>query len=253
MEIIGRGFLAGHLRPLADVHPDVVLLAAGVSAAGDTSQADFTREVDLVYQAVQRCEQSGERLVFFSTAATGMYSLPQSGAGREDGPVRPSTPYGRHKLALEAAIASSRADYLILRLAHVVGPLQPPHQLLPSLVRQVAGGSVRIHRGAQRDVIDVVDVVQIVDGLLGSGITREVVNVASGSAVPVEDIVGRIESCLGVRAEHHFTDGSGAQPVSTEKLARLVPSVGRMGFGPDYYRDVLDQYVPAYAPAQLQH
>src|SRR4051812_30098309 len=103
MQIIGRGFLAGHLRPITAAHPGVVVLAAGVSAANDTSQHDFDREATLVYQAIRRCSASGERLLFFSTAAAGMYSVPGE-PGREDGPVLPATPYGRHKLALEAVL-----------------------------------------------------------------------------------------------------------------------------------------------------
>ncbi|ANP56018.1 nucleoside-diphosphate-sugar epimerase [Streptomyces griseochromogenes] len=246
MEIIGRGFLARHLRPIADAHPGVVLLAAGVSAAGDSPQAEFGREADLLYETIGHCEERGKRLVLFSTAATGMYSL-RGEAGRESGPVRPATAYGRHKLALEAVLASSRLDYLILRLAHVVGPHQPAHQLLPSLTRQVASGAVRIYRGARRDLIDVSDVVHIVDGLLSTGVAREVVNVASGRAAPVEEIVGHIETCLGVRAEREFLDAAGAaQPVSIGKLRRLLPSVQDIGFGPDYHRAVLDKYVRNY-------
>jgi nucleoside-diphosphate-sugar epimerase len=150
---------------------------------------------------------------------------------------------------LETALASSNVDYLILRLAHVVGPRQPAHQLLPSLAAQVRAGRVSIQRGAQRDLIDVDDVVRIIGELLSAGVSREVVNVASGVAVPVEQIVDHLELRLGRTAVRRYSDSLRAQAVSVEKLRGLAPCVAGMGFGPDYFRTVLDKYVAAFAAA----
>ncbi|CAM5400584.1 hypothetical protein SXANM310S_05997 [Streptomyces xanthochromogenes] len=95
MEIVGRGFLAGHLAGIAGHHPDVVALAAGVSAAGDIPPEQYTRESKRLYEVLRYCEKNGKRLVFFSTASAGMYSVPDASPGREDGPVYPATPDGR--------------------------------------------------------------------------------------------------------------------------------------------------------------
>lgn len=245
MRIIGTGFLARHLAVIAHRHDGVVALAAGVSAAATTSTAGFDREAELLYRIARECAASGERLMFFSTAAAGMYSA-VGDAGREDGPVFPGTPYGRHKLALEAVLRSTSVDHLILRLSHVVGAHQPPHQLLPSLVEQVCSGRVRLFRGARRDLIDVADMVEIVDALLTRGVRREVVNVASGRAVPVADIIGHLEHRLGVVPEHEVVAATCGQAISVAKLARLVPAVGPR-FGDDYFRTVLDRYAEHYA------
>ncbi|WP_353945693.1 NAD-dependent epimerase/dehydratase family protein [Streptomyces sp. HUAS MG91] len=239
MDIVGTGFLARNLRPLADRHPDTVALAAGVSWASGTSDADFAREAQLVGEVAKRCADEGRRLLFFSTAATGMYGLAE-GPGREDVPVTPCTPYGAHKLALEELLRGTGADHVILRLGHLVGPHQPEHQLLPTLVRQLREGVVRVHRGAARDLIDVGDVVTVVDRLLAADLRAETVNVASGFAVPVEDIVDHLERDLGLGARREFHDtGVRQHVISTEKLRALVPQVARMGFGPDYHRRVL--------------
>lgn len=247
VDIIGHGFLAGHLRGIAGAHPDVVVIAAGVSAASWTSAEQFDREAALLASVLDRCRETGERLVFFSTASTGMYGAP-GGCGREDEPVEPRTPYGRHKLGLEQRIRESTVDHLVLRLAHVAGPDQPPHQLLPSLASQVLAGEVRLHRGARRDVIDVADVVAVVDRLLTAAVSRAVVNVATGYAVPVEDLVTGIEARLGTRARRIVVDTPPMNHlVSIGKLRRLVPAVAAMGFGPHYYEHVLDRYVPAPA------
>ena len=242
MDIIGHGFLAQHLAAIAGGHDGVLALAAGVSAASGTSRAEFDREEALLAGALRRCLVSGQRLLFFSTASTGMYGA--AGRGREDEPVWPGTPYGRHKLNLERVVRESTVDHLVVRLAHVVGPNQPPHQLLPSLTSQVLAGRVRLHAGARRDVIDVADVVAVIDRLLAARVNREVVNIATGHAVPVERLVERIEERLGVRARHTVVQTPPVNHlVCIEKLRRLVPSVCAMGFTDRYYRPVLDRYL----------
>ncbi len=247
MRIIGNGFLARHLGAIAGRHDGVVVLAAGVSAAATTANDGFDREAALLYRVAQECVHTGERLVFFSTAAAGMYSVPGD-AGREDGPVFPGTPYGRHKLALEAVLRSAPLDYLILRLSHVVGRHQPIHQLLPSLVRQVASGRVTLFHGACRDLIDVDHVTAIVDALLRTGANREVVNVATGHAAPVEEIVTHLEHRLGVCTAKEVVAVNRSQSVCVDKLRALLPGIEAMRFDAGYYGRVLDRYIDSYAP-----
>ncbi|RKT55637.1 NAD-dependent epimerase/dehydratase family protein [Saccharothrix australiensis] len=249
MDIVGNGFLARHLAPLVGAHEGAVVFAAGVSAAAHTQPEGFDREARLLYDVIRRCGATGERLVYFSTAAAGMYAVPGAPPAREDGPVYPATVYGRHKLAMEAVLAASGVDHLVLRLSHVVGPGQARHQLLPALVAQVRTGAVRVFRGADRDLIDVADVVAVVGHLLATGVNREVVNVASGFPVPVERIVEGVQARLGLRATWAYEPGTRGQPVCTAKLRALVPAASGMAFGPRYFEAVLDKYVGAYAEA----
>jgi len=242
MRIVGNGFLARHFQRLSQRHDGVVLLAAGVSWAADTSAVEFGREAALVREVARRCHADGSRLVFFSTASTGMYGA-EGCRGREDEPVTPCTPYGMHKLGLERLVASSGADHLVLRLAHVVGPGHPPHQLLPSLVSQVRAGEVTVHRGAARDLIAIEDVVAVVDELLTLGVSRDVVNIASGVPVPVDAIVDRIEQRLGTTARRRHVDGHGANHrVCIDKLRALLHP-RRLEFADDYHHKVLDRYI----------
>lgn len=245
MEVIGSGFLAGNLATLAASHPGVVVAAFGVSVAAGIPEADFAREATRLYELISRCERWQEKLVFFSTASAAMYSIPGE-EGKEDGPVFPSTAYGRHNLALEAVLAASPIDYLVLRLTHVVGPAQHAQMLVPSLVRQIQSGVVRLYRGARRDLIDVADVVTVVDRLLTAGVSRTVVNVASGTAVPIERLVDHVEAELGVRADREYVSDVASQPVSIARLHRLVPEVAWIGCE-DYYRQVLSKYIWEYA------
>jgi NDP-hexose 4-ketoreductase len=244
MEIVGNGFLAHNLRPMSHQYPYVVVLAAGVSSASGTSDAEFAREAELLRKVAYRCKRTGQLLVFFSTASAGMYGA-TDGLGTEDRPVNPSTPYGAHKRSLEEQLHSYGTDYIVLRLGHIVGPGQPPHQLIPALVRQIRNGSVRIDRGAVRDLIGVADAVTIIDWLLGRDLRGETVNVASGTAVPVEQIVDHLVRRLGVVPRRQYRDVGSPHTVSIEKLQALVPEVATLGFGPGYYRRVLDSFTPS--------
>jgi NDP-hexose 4-ketoreductase len=239
MEIVGTGFLARHLQTLSGTRPDVVVLAAGVSSAISTSAADFARERALLRMVARRCRATGRQLVFFSTASSGMYAT-TDGAGREDVPVTPCSPYGAHKLALEEELHEAGTGFLVLRLAHVTGPGQPAHQLLPSLTRQVRAGRVMVQRGASRDLIGVRDVVAIVGMLLDADLRNQTVNVASGWDVPVEHIVDHLAHRLGQDPEREYVPGGGRNQVSVAKLRALVPAVDQLGFCGDYYLRVLD-------------
>ncbi|MEV7770832.1 NAD-dependent epimerase/dehydratase family protein [Kitasatospora sp. NPDC086791] len=257
MEIVGDGFIARHLRPLAHRHPGTVVFAAGVSSAGSVAEEQFAREADLLYTVIRRCTADGRRLVYFSTCSAGMYGAPDS-RGREDEPVFPGSAYARHKLALEAVLAASRADHLVLRLTHLVGPGQRAHQLLPALTDRIRGGSLQVYRGAYRDLLDIEDAVAVFDELFASAESRQVVNVASGTAVPVERIVEHIERSLGTVARKTYRQVAGEYTVSVDRLAKLVPAVSERVGRADYYRTVIDRYlsatrVPAPATTEGDH
>lgn len=244
MDIVGTGFLARSLRPLAGRHPGTVALAAGESRTSGASDADFAREAALLRDVAKQCAADGRRLLFFSTAATGMYGYAE-GPGREDTPVTPYTPYGAHKLALEHQLRAAGVDHLILRLAHLVGPHGRHHQLVPTLLRQVREGVVTIQRGAARDLIRVGDALVIIDRLLAAGLRADTVNVASGFAVPVEDIVDHLAGASGLEPRKEYVDSGVRYAISTQKLRALVPQVADLGFGPGYYRLVLDDFLAA--------
>jgi nucleoside-diphosphate-sugar epimerase len=108
-------------------------------------------------------------------------------------------------------------------------------------------GTVRIHREAARDLIDVDDVIAIIDRLLTLGLRGEIVNVASGEAVPVERIVDHLERSLGLVARREYRDAGAHHVISVDKLRSLMPEVAGMEFGPAYYRRVLDRFTATYA------
>jgi nucleoside-diphosphate-sugar epimerase len=247
VQIVGSGFLARNLDdPRLDRYDGVVAVAAGVSSTSVTAAADFDREADLVYELLRRCRADGRTLLFFSTASFAMYGNGDAPA-TEDGPLFPPTAYGRHKLALESCVRRSGADFLILRLSHLVGPHQRGHQLLPAMIEQVRSGTVTLYRDAHRDLLDTADLVDVIDALLGRGIRDEVINVVSGVPQPIKRIVAGIEQRMGTRAERTVIDGHAAQTtVSLRRLRRFVPGALADATGPGYLDRLLDRYLPGY-------
>ncbi|MFD7229165.1 NAD-dependent epimerase/dehydratase family protein [Streptomyces sp. NPDC059881] len=241
MELIGSGFLARHLRPLAGAHPGATVLAAGVPRHPLPDSA-HTREHRLVSETIQRCLDRDQQLVFFSTVS--MYGAPGC-RGREDEPVVPALRYGQHKLDLETLVRDSGVRHLILRLGYVLGPGEPEYRLLSVLVRQLRAGQVTVQQGARRDMLHVDEFVAVLDLLLRARITDETVNVASGDCAEITDILDHLERRLGTAAERRTAGHTVSHCPSVAKLHRLVPEVSGLGFRSGYFRTAIDRYLAA--------
>jgi nucleoside-diphosphate-sugar epimerase len=237
MEIVGGGFVAQHLHSIASRHEDTVAFAAGVSWTRGVSADSFEREAQLLSATLQRCRAAGQTLLFFSTASASIYGALRP--GRESDPPIARSPYGAHKLALERRVIDSGADHLVLRLSHLVGPAQPAHQLLPTLVRAVRSGRIEVQRQATRDVLGVRDAVTLIDQLLVRGTRNQIVNVASGHSVPVEQVIDYLAEVLGCAPVRRYLDVGTRHLVSIERLAGLLPLDEYVRFGPSYYRSAL--------------
>ncbi|GAA3464804.1 NAD-dependent epimerase/dehydratase family protein [Saccharothrix longispora] len=248
MEIVGRGFVARNLSRVAHRHPHALVLAAGVSSTSVLSREMFSREADLVLDALDRCRRGDRTLVFFSSASHAMYGSTTSPA-REDVPTSTDSAYGDHKRRLEALVRSSGVPWLILRMSHAIGCWQREHQLLPNFVKQIGSGSVKLYEGTYRDLVDVLDVVRAVDALLDLGVRDEVVNVASGTPWPVADLARAMADRMGASPVYEVVHATPVRTlVSVDKLCRLVPDLGRVR-EPGYVEDMLDRYIGHYWPA----
>ncbi|MGP3912314.1 NAD-dependent epimerase/dehydratase family protein [Nonomuraea sp. 10N515B] len=214
-------------------------LAAGVPLPQNTAAA-YARETELVDATIDRCRHTGRTVLFFSTAAAGMYG---NSDGVEDEPFTPADEYGAHKLALEERVIKSGVSHLVLRLTYIVGPHGRADRLIPALIGQLRSGHVTVYRGARRDLLDVSDLMRIIAELLRAGVRDQVVNVASGESVPIMRIVDHLESRLGIRAGRTYVDVDAPHNVSVAKLRRLLP--GAIDFAPGYYRTVIDRFLDA--------
>jgi nucleoside-diphosphate-sugar epimerase len=242
MQIVGGGMIAQAFARAADQMPGVLLFASGLSRSSQSVDSEMQREASLLYEMLRKTRADGRRIVYFSTASPHLYGTRRA-ACPEDGPIYPCTAYGRHKAAMEAVIRASGADYLILRLSEVVGPQQRSHQLLPALARQVASGVVTVYRGAERDLIDVADVVKTSMELFARSGRAGIVNIASGHPVPAEKIIDHLIGLSGRQVVKTYVEAAAdCCLVSTARLLLRAPVASRLGFSPVYYQAVIDRY-----------
>ena len=190
---------------------------AVVNAAGRTfgSLSELTRANVLLLAGVLEAAQTANvRLIHLASAAE-YGRTPQGEANREDGPALPLSPYGASKLAgtvlLQEAVRTGRADALALRLTNPVGAGMNPGSLPGRAARELRAaaaqglGRVRFGPlGAYRDFIAAADVgravLHFLPGGAGAG-AQGVLNLGSGEARPVRDIVTELARIAGYRGE----------------------------------------------------
>jgi nucleoside-diphosphate-sugar epimerase len=145
-------------------------------------------------------ESGGRRAVMAGTCAE--YAWGGEVLDERTTPLRPATLYGACKHATHV-IARASAEQLGVSLAwarifFLYGPGEPPGRLVSSLARGLlAGERVPTSSGEQRrDFMHVDDVAGGLAALLDSDV-RGAVNIASGEAVPVREIVHLLGAATG--------------------------------------------------------
>lgn len=130
----------------------------------------------------------------------------------ESTPLRPGNPYAASKVAAEAyALAWHRSfglDCLIARSFNHIGPGQDPRFVVASFARQLAeiasGAPPVMYVGnleAQRDFLDVRDVVAAYVLLLANGRAGEVYNICSGRPVAIREVLRQLITIARVAVE----------------------------------------------------
>lgn len=120
----------------------------------------------------------------------------------EDAPLHPATLYGaaKHGLDLVAAAFAQQAGIALAwaRLFFLYGPHEHPGRFVPSLVTALLRGEpAPMTEGMQRrDFLHVADAGAALAALAGSELTGPV-NVASGEAVELRELAGRIGGLTG--------------------------------------------------------
>ncbi|GBF06409.1 snoG protein [Deinococcus aerius] len=256
-----NGFLGGHLHRalreagldvrLPPAHTDLTALpeaewaallgGAGVivNAAGRTGgdlPALTRANVLLPARVLDGAARTGARVVHLASAAE-YGPVPEGHTSREDDPTCPVSPYGATKLAgtllLDEAARAGRVDALALRLTNPVGAGMNAGTLPGRAARELraADGQTPVRfgpLGARRDFVAVRDVTRavlhVLPGQPGAEL-RGVVNVGSGEARPVRDLVTVLARLCGFTGEWHEdapgSPRSGDVPYQRADLTRL--------------------------------
>ena len=238
--VIGRGLVAQSLRRLVNHHPQAIFFASGTGDSTCRDQMIFSRERELLEAAIGDCRRAGLRLVYCSSAGAVYGCFP--GMRDEETECLPVTPYGIHKLGCEALVRTSDVHHLILRISNLVGPSANACQLLPSLVRQILSGVVRVDREACRDLIRIGEFCEVLDELLENAGDQETVIMAAGISTTVQSLVWEIETILHLKAR--MLPGSAGVPhhFDVAKLRRLAPRTAQ--FDKDYPLAILQHHIP---------
>lgn len=219
-------------RLLAESRPDAIFHLAGVSsvpqAAADPAEA---YEVNVVASArllseiasLRRAGTIDPALLIVGSAEQYGRHEPAELPLREESPQRPLTVYAASKAAQEvAALQAARADGLRVvatRSFNHSGPGQPPHFLVPALVRRALairngepGDFAMGNTEPVRDYLHVRDVVEAYILLAARGTAGEAYNVCSGTGHASGALAARVMARVGITA-----------PVRTDPaLARAV-------------------------------
>ncbi|MWA15204.1 NAD-dependent epimerase/dehydratase family protein [Streptomyces sp. BA2] len=200
---------------LTRAEPDAVVNCVGAVGGSALTLAEVNSRGPAALCEAMRAAAPDARLVHLGSAAeygpTGIGERTEEGAA-----ARPVAPYGATKLAGTLAVIDTELDALVLRVTNPVGPRAPraglPGRLTAELGRAVARtphATVQVgDLSAYRDFVDVRDVAHAVALAVAlPGRLPRLLNIGSGRAVPVRDLVhglvgaagftGRVEESLG--------------------------------------------------------
>jgi len=192
---------------LARVRPDSVFNLAGYGVDPAEQDEILARQLNAeLVETLCACLAGGPQ-------ASGVRTLVHVGSAfeygdvggdlSEDGPARPTSVYGRTKLAGTRTVAGAAIDGLVARLFTVYGPGEHPHRLLPSLIDAARTG-VPLSLTSGRQQRDFTHVGDVAEGLcrlgLSSGEPGAVVNLSSGTLVTVRRFAERAAAVLGLPA-----------------------------------------------------
>jgi len=191
----------------------VVHLAAVISVEKSFERPEETNEINVTgtINLLNACVKNRvKKVVYISSAA--VYGLPSHLPVDENHPTNPISPYGVSKLSAEQYVRTFGEAYgietIILRIFNAYGPRQRISQysgVIRIFIEQsLKGEPLTVYGdGTQtRDFIYVEDVVDAVMRSIEHGkITNEVMNVASGKPIKIEDLAKTVMELAGKKLE----------------------------------------------------
>jgi len=228
--IVGSGMMASAFRVPITERADIVVHAAGVSNSQCIDPREFEREGTLLQKTIRKAG-AADCLVYLSTCSI-------------LDPTSASSPYVRHKLAMEEHVRA-HPRHLILRLPQVAGRTPNPHTLLNYLHARIARGErFSIWGGARRNIIDCKDVCEIGVRLIEGGVRAETVNVACSHDHSLIEIVDILTRVIAGHAVYDVLERGAAYAIDIDRISPFLAAAGA-SFDKDYLERVLRKYYAA--------
>lgn len=153
------------------------------------------------------------------------------------------TPYVQHKVRMENLIRRSGKQFLIIRLPQVLGLSDEKSSLVNFLVDAIVNqNSFELWRNAQKNLIDIDDVHEIVDEILKRKIClNTAINVASARQTSVLDLVNEIEDFIGFSASYVLVEKGNSHILDVSEIQPILSDL-KINFDGDYIRLSLNKY-----------
>ncbi len=232
---------------LRSARPDVVVNCTGLldGTTAELVAANVTPTAHLL-DALPRAVPSARLVVLGSAAEYGR--VPHGSAVAEDAVADPVSAYGITKLAstllVRDAVAAGRLDAVALRIFNPIGAGLPSSTVLgkaAEAMRTALREGTGITLGpldAHRDFVDVADVAAaIADAALAPSVPEPVLNVGSGRAVAVRDVVAVLAEVAGFTGEVLETAAAQARSAAVTWIAADTTRV-RHALGWSAHRDL---------------
>jgi UDP-glucose 4-epimerase len=165
---------------VAEIRPDYVFhLAAQISVAVSAREPQLDADVNIggslnLFEGIRSLGGSAAKVVYVTSGGT-VYGDPVIVPADESTVVRPLSPYGASKLAVETYLPVYRSmmelEYSIIRLANIYGPRQDPHGeagVVAIFARAMLAGKSLTVFGDGNDERDYVYVEDVVDAIVRS-------------------------------------------------------------------------------------
>ena len=197
---------------------------SGVGGQSRNEAYQVTENISLTLKSVELAAASGcsQWIGLGSQAEYGN----QNRRLNEDAPLRPTTIYGKAKLA--AGVASlalceaRKISGVWLRVFSTYGPGDSPNWFIPYIIKEIIGGRAPKLTNCEQlwDYLYVADAASAIVAV-GDGATCGVFNLGSGSARPLRDYVDTILRDLGATVTPMY----GAVPYRTDQVMHLEADV----------------------------
>jgi UDP-glucose 4-epimerase len=207
----------------ADFRPEIVChQAAQTSVSVSTREPLRDADINVLGSVVllqAAVTYRVQRFLFASTGGAIYGEVPSGSRATVEWWPKPLSPYACSKLAFEGYLRAYQhehgLEYTILRYANVYGPRQDPHGEAGVVAifskRLCRGEPIRVNAmreegdaGCIRDYVYVGDVVEANRKAVAGLISAQIANVCTGVEATTLDLVRRLESSLGVKADLGF-------------------------------------------------
>lgn len=214
-----------------DTNPDIIIHAAALSSVTKGSTIDYYNlnvvASENVFNSIEKLKLR-KRIILLSTA--GVYGNQDTACLTEDLQPKPVSHYGLSKFVCERLlfnIAHSH-DVTILRPFNIIGTGQADSFIVPKLVKHFAFKSKNISLGniqPQRDYISV-DLCSKLISLIVSQPKSfgEVVNICSGNATSVKDLIDTLKRLTG----HNISIETSSEFIRKNEILTLIGSVKKL-------------------------